>query len=618
MVSSFASAKTWTGSLAALTVLHFTIPMSPAEPPTTPPDSGIVEHVEVREIQVQVTAWPKDGDPARCRTLRKEDFILDVDGAPTPIVSFLSMGETVPVIPMEGIPPEEPTQTPLSIVVLIDEYHHSCPMCALRARCCGGGETVTPGAIMRHRVYESARQMLRETFRPGDRVLISTFVFWPIAETGWLEDPAEALEKLDQLERDMRWVREHQAGTHMRNWYDGMMSFFRALGSVDGPKEILFPTCHFPLTADDAEEIRALGAVALENNAVLHTVDVTSCSLIPGEFGCEPYEFIGPLAANLGGVRFSAGQGSAGAVQTLRTMTGCQFLLSFKPPQTKRGNIGHSVSVSTYRRKEFDLRAPPTFFDAYAKAHTWDLREAMVLLPEFHQGYGTDVVLWPVRPGKKGEWEALALIRIERVQNGEDMPGPPEELVVDVLAWPEGQNPAVRQFRLKGQLLAGLLSGTERKGFAVPMHVKQGVNDFSVIVRDPGSRDGAVIRRRFVVPPTPRENPGEWWVPASGAARVEGKIIPVPKENNRFRVGETPRLLGMACGSGPGPEPRFIEEKSGLTAPARIFSFSPPGPYLAPPEGCRWQIAEPLAPLAVGRWTLGFSAPVIEIIPDIR
>ena len=600
----------------------------PAEAPPTPagrPPSGIVEHVEVREVQVFVTAWPKDGDVARCATLTREDFVLDVDGKPTPILSLLPWDETaveVPVEPSPATPPAEsaPTSAPrLSLVVLIDEFHHSCPACAERMSCCEGSSATGGAPILRHGAHETARQMLRESFRAGDRVLIATLSFWPQAETGWLDDPAAALARLDELEQGMRWVTWEQAAAHVDNWYPGMISFFRALGQLDGPKEVIFPTCHFQLDGRSGEEIRELATVAQENDVVLHTVDLMLCALRRcGPDCCRPHEFVGPLAANLGGRRFAKGQGATGLVSELRRMAGCRFLLSFKPKVGRRGRLGHSLHLSTRRAAEFDLRAPTTFADPGRRASGQETREAMFLMPDLTRGYLADVGIWPLRPANGREWEALAVVRIERPP-GTAPVEPPRELIVDVVAWRDGRRAASREVRLRGEQLTPLAGGAGGKTLAVPLRVGPGENNLSVIVDDPASREGAVRRRRVTIPEVAAAERGGWWMPAGREARLEGAVVPTPTGRTTFRVGEIPRLLGLECGEARAEaeaeaEGRCTEETSTTSVPARVRVLVTSSRRIAPPTGCRWLVVEPLEPLPPGRWTCAEGAPVIEVV----
>ncbi len=596
-----------------------------AEPPDPPPpvgtvsptDSGLVERVEVHEVQVFVTAWPKDGDAARCATLTREDFTLDVDGKPTPIVSFLPYEEVATEVPVVGAESTTWREPPLSIVILIDEFHHSCPACAGRVRCCGEGLGVDGFPILRHAAYESARRMLRESFRPGDRVLVATFAFWPQAETGWLEDPAVALARLDELERGMRWVRWEQAASHVDNWYSGMISFFRALGRVDGPKEVIFPTCHFQLGAEAAEEIRELGTVAQENDVVLHTVDLMLCSLRPcGGDCCTLYEFIGPLAANLGGRRFSKGQGAAGAVTALRRVAGCRFLITFKPKVGRRGRIGHSVSLSTRRTAEFDLRTPSTFADPGTRASGQAIREAMFLMPDLRQGYLAEASIWPLRRANRKEWESLVIVHIER-QPGPPLTEPPKELVVDVVAWLDGKRAEARELQVRGGTLASLLASPTGQTFAVPLRVRPGENNVSVVVHDPASEEGAARRRRVVVPPLSLAERGGWWIAAGRDARLDGAVIPTPARGGVFRTADAPRLLGLECGAertAADRERRCVDEGSETSVPLVVRALSTTVPRLAPPPNCRWLVAEPLAPLPPGRWSCGEGTPILEVV----
>jgi hypothetical protein len=600
----------------------------PAEAPPTPsvrPPSGIVERVEVREVQVFVTAWPKDGDVARCATLTREDLALDVDGVPTPILSLLPWDETaveVPVEPSPATPPAEyaPASAPrLSLVVLIDEFHHSCPACAARMSCCEGSSATGGAPILRHDAYETARQMLRESFRAGDRVLIATLAFWPQAETGWLDDPAAALARLDELEQGKRWVTWEQSAAHVDNWYPGMISFFRALGQLDGPKEVIFPTCHFQLDATSGEEIRELGTVAQQNDVVLHTIDLMNCSLTPicpPPQRCCSYDFVGPLAANLGGRRFSKGQGATGAVNELRRVAGCRFLLSFKPKVGRRGRLGHSISLSTRRSAEFDLRAPTTFPDPGRRATGQQTREAMFLMSELGQGYLADVGIWPLRRANGREWDALAIVRIERPPGAAPVELP-DELVIDVVAWREGHRAASREVRLRGEQLSPLADGAGGKTLAVPLRVSPGENNLSVIVDDPASKEGAVRHRRVTIPDLGTAERGGWWMVSGREARLEGVVVPTPTGRTTFRVGETPRLLGLECGeprASAAAEARCTDETSASSVPARARLLVTSSRRIAPPAGCRWLVVEPLEPLPPGRWTCAEGAPVIEVV----
>ncbi len=612
-------------ALALILAATASTDVGPAETlpaPSARPQSGIVERVEVREIQVFVTAWPKDGDAARCETLTRDDFALEVDGVPTPILSLLPYEATEAEVSVGPSPTSLPTgfapvRAPrLSLVILIDEFHHSCPACAARMSCCAGSSTWGGAPILRHAAYETARQMLRESFQPGDRVLLATTAFWPRAETGWLDDPTAALARLDELEQGMRWVTWEQSASHVDNWFPGMISFFRALGQLDGPKEVILPTCHFQLDARSGEEIRELAAVAQENDVVLHTIDLMHCSLIScGMNECCPHEFVGPLAANLGGHRFTVGQGAAGAVSELRRVAGCRFLLSFRPRVGRRGRLGHSLHLTTRRAAEFDLRAPTTFADPGHRPTGQETREAMFLMPELGRGYLADIGIWPLRRANSREWEALAVVRIERPPGAAPVE-PPEELIVDVVTWRDGRRAASREVRLRGEQLAPLAAGAGGKTLAVPLRVAPGENNLSVIIDDPASKDGAVRRRRVTIPDLAAAEHGGWWMLADREARLDGVVVPTPTGRISFRVGEAPRLLGLECGearASAATEGCCTEESSTSSVPAHVRVLATSSGRLAPPSRCRWVVVEPLAPLAPGRWRCADGAPLIEV-----
>jgi hypothetical protein len=303
-------------------------------------------------------------------------------------------------------------------------------------------------------------------------------------------------------------------------------------------------------------------------------------------------------------------------VSELRRVAGCRFLLSFKPNVRRRGRLGHSLHVSTRRAAEFDLRAPTTMADPGRRASGQQTREAMFLMPELGRGYRADIGIWPLRRANSREWEALAVVRIERPP-GPAPVEPPRELIVDVVAWREGRRAASREVRLRGDQLAPLAAGAGGKTLAIPLRVSPGENNLSVIVDDPASKEGAVRRRRVTIPEVAAAERGGWWMTAGREARLEGVVVPTPTGRTTFRLGESPRLLGLECGedrAAAAVEARCTAEASTGSVPARVRVLASSNARIAPPPRCRWVVVEPLAPLTPGRWRCAEGAPAIEIV----
>lgn len=564
----------------------------PAPRPQTPPRAvDLTEQVEVHEVQLDVTLWPTDGDVARCAALTREDIDLTVDGVPTPLTALLPLAS-----PPAPATPVAVTRTPdprpgLSLVVLIDEYHHSCPVC--EAALAPGERPLLGAPLTRDKVYASARRMIREAFHPGDRVLIATYAWWPAAETDWLTDADAAVAALDRLEAAGHWVPpDERAHEHVAFWFEGMLSFVRALGQYPGPKDLLFPTCHFPVSGSNAEELLRLVQAAQASDVTLHTVEVITRS----------EHLIGPLAANLGGRRFTASQGVAGAVQWIRQALPCRFLLAFKATRGHAGRAGRVVHVDA-RKPGFDVRAPFSIAEPGTRLDDKIVRESLFALHHLEHGYVVETSLWPILPRKGGHaWKALLFASLRRTPGGGPLEGDRREITADAVAYVKGHpGTALRRVLAKDEARA-VQEAHERRTIAFAFDLAAGAVDTTVMVHDSSNALAAVDRRSWSLPRAKDAAP--WWFTSRRQVRIDGAALPVPDADSTYASGEAPRIVGYACPDAPVVTGRLLRDGGGDDdVPLTLTRIEFPKGWSEGGSGCGWFGTLAPATLAAGAWT---------------
>lgn len=585
------------------------------EPPDEPVRTEFEERVEVREVQIPVTVWPRDGDAEACDGLTEDDFLLEVRDVETPIRALLR-GEAVFVEGQVG-EPEGDVAPPLQLVVLIDEFHHSCPACAARRRACDGASAgkLVEAPFGRPVAYAASRRMLREAFREGDRVLLATISLWPMVRTPWLTSREEALAELDRLEGEDLWVRWQFGENHCGNWYEGMLGFVRALGGQPGIKDVLFPTCHFPLGDASWEEIAELGAVAAANDVVLHTVDLEFCPS-----AASGGEAIGPLAANLGGFRFRRSQGVAGAVSEIRRIAGCRFLLSFEPGERRDHRIGTRIRVSVLR-PGFDVRAPASFHGPEREETPREVRQALFQLAAFGKKLEIRASVVPRHAFDHGErWRAQAFVRIRPLE-----PVPedarPEKLILDLMTWQKGDDaPFAAQLEIAGDELRRMLGDSAGTMFTLPFEARAGKTYLSAIVHDgEGDPRYAAARRHRLDWPDAREaRTRGFLMPASrvAAADAPNRVHALPILGRRVEPGGDLVFLSYACDPAGDAVPAGSERL--FRRDGRAVVLMPSGPAGRVPDSargrCSWVVLIPEQPLGPGEWSLRRGEPPVVTV----
>ena len=283
------------------------------------------EEIEVRRVQFEVTAWPRDGELALCREIDLDQVEVFVDGAwktrlqdPGIVIDRIGVrpGETIAI---EGDAVAPPQPVPQRLVLYFDEVHFF------------DAERIEEDSA-RDRAYEQARAWLEEGFDPssGDLVMLASYMGNDSVniETGWLSDRDTAIAALDTLdERGKDRSKVSATENVMERWSDALEDLALAMGGLDEredwTKKILLFATDLPVDAEWAEELARASEALSAARATVHTVD-TRKPLSSLAYG------LGSLAWNAGGHAWTNGVEVSDAVTTMRQLpgAGCVFLVT--------------------------------------------------------------------------------------------------------------------------------------------------------------------------------------------------------------------------------------------------------------------------------------------------
>ncbi|MCP3980323.1 MAG: hypothetical protein GY716_13545 [bacterium] len=519
-----------------------------------PRRSDVEERVRVDLVQIEVTAWPESGDPAECRDLTADDFELRVGGRAREIYALdrvSTIETTIEGIPAEPAtePPDEDAEPPLTMVLFFDLWHlnlfhraFTCPMTKPLA-------------------FEQARRMVRESFHPGDRLLLVTFAGWPVVHHGWIRDPDEALAALDRLEVNPAVLSVRRMHSHENALIDGIKSLYLALGRYPGRKEVLYLADDLAF-GDLGTRFLEIAARAQANGISTHAVDLLdACRSIPGPpctkgyggLGCTPWARplgIGYLATH-GGGRVFADDDIAEIVREVRRMQGCRYLLAFRKKSNDKKRRDPKMHIRL-TRKGLSLLAPTSFQLPGRAPQERDEQDALFLLPHFGHGLVVDAGLWPLRPnGKKNGWRAVMLMRLQRVPRDE-WPADASEIVVDAAVHRGGKIYGEVRKIVDGADFEALRDGAGSKLLVVPLDdIRPG--ETTLVARAWTGEDevAANVRMTYEVPEPPVSGEARPWFLVDGVARVGAEITLLPALDGVLQRGNEGMILGYGCPTDP-------------------------------------------------------------------
>ena len=89
----------------------------------SPVKIDLEEAVETRILQLEVTAWPKNGEAKLCNDLKASDFSVKVAGNPRKLVAVDRLGAYGTLDRSESISGEPSTPYPMQYVIVLDQLH---------------------------------------------------------------------------------------------------------------------------------------------------------------------------------------------------------------------------------------------------------------------------------------------------------------------------------------------------------------------------------------------------------------------------------------------------------------------------------------------------------------
>jgi hypothetical protein len=567
----------------------------------------VKESVGIELVQLEVTVWPKEAGSAACMGLTAGDFDLQVDGKPAEIYAVDPRGSDEETLLPGAGPAAEPRGGGMTLVLFFDLWHldifhrdfNLCPRTKPLA-------------------FEEARRLAREGLHPGDRLLLVTFAGWPTIHYGWLRDPVEAVEALDRLEKNQQVVAPYQTHLHHNRWIDGIESLFLALGRYPGRKDVVYLGDDFRFD-DVAFRMYEIAARAQANGVVVNAVDlVATCRSFDGPgpgrecpptggLGCTEFNrpvALNPISRDTGGALFRH-ERIAEAVGELRSMRKCQYTISFR--RSSKAGKGTPKVVLGLRgdRKDVTLSLPSSYQTSEHAPSQRDQDEAFFLLPRFGRGISAEVALWPYRPhGKRGRWNSLVLVRLERT---DDVPWPEEltEISVDVLVHQRSKVRGEFRKRIAGdELKVFRARGRERLMVFAVEGVRPGEAAANVTITGNAEGISAKVVRSITVPEPPGPGEARPWILSDRFARVGESVLRAPSLDGVVSSGELASILAYGCRLKGKPAEtytgRLVPFGGGPAVPVRVAWLEGPARRA---DGCGWLIAEIDPSLKPGVWT---------------
>ncbi len=518
--------------LSAMLIVASDTNVAAEEPPRT---IGLEEEVGTIRTQIEVSVWPKNGNPDLCRELRPDALTLYVNGFEKPVlVDFVGVTQQ----------PAETSPVPqgMRFVIVIDED-------AL-------GKTYddTNPDGPRFRAYREVREFIGK-MQPEDQILIVVFKDYPVFATDFTSDKAVALGALHELEHDPR-ITVRRPHITWKYFFNGWVALLETLGLYEGHKDLVLVTTDTPATTstETSGQAARIAAAANESKVRIHTLDIGK-EVIPK--GLIAFAEAG------GGKMFSNGHTVKSTVETLRALAQCNVIMTFELTEKQaRKTIATRVTVSD---KRFTVEAPTSRKVVQRSAE--EERARIFRLPHWGRGFTINADLFPLTSDGFSRWNSILVARVIRTDDTLVNDGI-RELELDCSVWKEGGEKPIgsQTVPLKDATRAAFLAREENIVPLLVPGVWPGRTQLIVSirgVRDDGSLFGASVKRTVEIPLEPRngETIGwflanqkpDWIAPEIGSAlpRIAGvPLIPsltglVPQGRPAFGITYGCRKKGM-------------------------------------------------------------------------
>jgi hypothetical protein len=520
----------------------------------SPVKSDLEEAVETRILQLEVTAWPKNGEAQQCNDLKASDFSVKVAGQPRTLVAVDRLGAYGTLDRSESNPDGSSTPYPMQYVIVLDQLHLDLWW---RAKIRGLPVTCPKTSQV---AFSWIREMIQNSYRPGDRLLFAMLSFEAKILTPWLETEEAVLKALEQIEVDPMLRMTGRIHKHNSSWFDSWERLLEALGHLPGRKDLYYLGDDWrPIWLEGTiARISRVSARAQNNHVLINPIDLLyPCrgDRIMGRIGMGSPDLLSQLATQSGGHLFEGGEDLDHSVSTMREIQECRFLLSVQAEEKDARKNGIRIRASI-ENDQFRLAAPERVEDIKKQATEEEKLRAVALYPSWERGLVTKALLWPLHPvpgeekkkkKKKDLWSAFLLVRLQKA-GVERWPTDVSEIVLQVVLHNGAK--AFADFRtvLTGDDLSRFLQSKQGKLFSIRAEVPSGEVEVLVTARVPNTDLSTTSQTTHYVPSPPKPGEAHPWYFVDGVIDLGQGILSLrPAMEGVFSQDSSPLILGYGC-----------------------------------------------------------------------
>lgn len=509
----------------------------------------------------------------------------------------LSQAEAI----LPGEKPDTPPNEHLNMVILFDFYFlgfevEKCTFREINTRPYGAKDP-----------FEDAREMLRTSFRPGDRVMIAEFSGYPRIDSPWLTSVEEAIEVINKIEKEPLppAFEVHRTLVH---WFDGMSVLATALGFYPEIKDLFLPIKEIPLGPGQGSELLRFADVLAKNRIRVHTIPT------------EPVKIIIPYGLRLvaemtGGHYFAHEKGHlSAAVQKTRVMHRCRTVVYFRPdPSEEKTKFRPGDMVFTLTDNRFFLSAPAQTYGLIKHDPTkTEQRAAFMLLPHFEQGIRLETGLMPIQPhGSKGNWEAQVNLKLTLLDPA--LAGELKGLVVDTLGVVNGKRSGMLEGAFSRYLDGKEIEKLKKKGsvtLSYPITANWGKTEISAIAYIPSTDVQAADRASIDLP----KAPGPYWAVSDRLGKSQEDLFALPMLDPDLPRNQQVLVRGYGCIDQNETFGTFVSSKHSIQFQVPIHKVQCRKQVVPSAEKCSCLLGFIKQPLSEGEWE--FKPPNLFGLPE--
>jgi len=270
--------------------------------------------------------------------------------------------------------------------------------------------------------------------------------------------------------------------------------------------------------------------------------------MVRGGLGCTRFRqpvALGFMSANTGGGLFDDSSSLSQAVQSVRRLRGCRYLISF-PVKPKDGKRPPIIKLRL-RRRGLQLEFPASFGDPRREPSERERQDALFLLPRFGQGLQAEIGLWPLRPsGKRKQWKGIMLARLKRAVE-DPWPENLERIEIEVVAHRGSKVYGEFGKVIEGDELRQFHDGESRLLLFPVEGIRPGLNEVALRAVGVGGEVSANVRSWLEVPEPPGAGETGPWLRVDRPARIGDRYTVMPALDGRLPSNRSSLVLAYGC-----------------------------------------------------------------------